>query len=133
MKPEDDKRRVISVAFPERIEKVLRENMIDGEQKRALKLLSLRTGIGAGTIENKFNGHQNWNIVDAYSVSRAFGVSLDWLVYGEGEKLRNTALRKASRIEEAEKSEHELLQEFLKKAERQGFAVAGCWLQHKLR
>lgn len=132
MKPEDDKRRVESLAFPERIERVLRDHMTEGEQKKALKMLSLKTGISAGTIQAKFNGHQNWNIVDAYNVSKAFRISLDWLAYGDGEMLRGERSRKASIIEEPNKTEHELLEEFKKKAETQGFAVAGCWLQHKL-
>lgn len=118
--------------FQHRILRILEERYPkEVHGKHQAKQFGAALDYSSNIIYQKVNGASPFNVIDAWVLSKNFGYSMDYLLFGTGDPMRVTEVRQKE-ITQEEMSSEELLKEFKRKCEKQGFAVAGAWLQFKL-
>lgn len=125
------KAQVEGLSFQARMARVLTERFPSEKfQSHQNRMISEALGVSRSVVYQKFSGSTPFNVIDAWVLSKNFNFSMDYLLFGTGEPIRVTEIRQKE-ITEEEKSAEELIEEFKDKCRKQGFAVAGAWLQHK--
>lgn len=119
------KREVRQIGFDERMYQTTFE--ITKAMKFNLTQLNSYLGFGTGYLAARTTGGCGWKMTDAYVYADKFGYSLNYLVFGTGPHKLLEAQEKKQ-----ETPADELLVEFSKRAKKDGFAVAGCWLENRI-
>lgn len=123
-----------SLTFQERFTRVLLERLKEENDTQAQtnKRIAYKLELSAGTVARKMSGQSAWLLSDAYIAAFNLGYSMDYLLFGEGPVMRK-GQEKSEPLRPKPIVGEGILEEFKRKAESQGFAVAGCWLEHYLK